>query len=270
MRIAAMIDATNSSILAEPGDTLRSRLSLYKRERARRRSDFDNVWRSPCLKQWSIQNSSSTLVVHASFPNKVAVTTVGTLMAQFVQDCKFPVLLALQSAKHQSKTTTTLLQVLKFLAMQAMKLSADAIDALVTEDFNASRLQSATTHQQWQQILARVLEVHAFVYIMVDIDLLCEEGEATEVTSLLCDTFADLAKACNGTIIKVILMRSKRIKRGGLGLVLPNIKTLNLDKLLAGHAASPQTSTPGSSNATAFRSRLRNHRSTQESQHKIV
>lgn len=260
MRIAAMIDATNSNVLAEPSDTLRSRLSLYKRERARRRNDFDNVWRSPCLKQWSIDNTSGTLVVHASFPNKVAVTTVGTLMAQFVQDCKFPLLLALQTAKIQSKTTTTLLQVLKFLTMQAMKLSADVIDTLVTDDFNASRLQSATTCQQWQQILARVLKVYSFVYIMIDIDLLREEGAATEVTSLLCDAFTDLAKACDGTIIKVILMRSKRIKKNEL--TLPTIQTLNLDRLSAGHATLPQTSAPGNSNATAFRSRLKAHRST--------
>lgn len=254
MRVAAMIEATKSSVFAEPLDTLRSRLSLCKRQQSRQQAGIDNVWCSPSLKQWSFDDTSCALIVHASFPNRAAVSNVGTMMAQFVRDRGLPILFALQPAKQQSRTATGSVQILKYLTMQAMKLSADSLDALVTQDFNATRLQSATTQSQWQQILARVIRSHAIMYIMVDLDLLREDGVVSEVTGLLCTIFANTAMLCTGTTLKIILLRNKRMRKNEL--ILPNTRTLNLDRILADGPTTPRSLPTSNRSATAFRSRL--------------
>jgi hypothetical protein len=262
MRTANMVEAARSDIFDDPCDILSFRVSLARRQQTRRTFNLDPVWSSGSLASWSSVPGSAVLLVQGSLSMKAETLAVATSMTELVQSEQITVLWALQNADPDWGVQTTPSQIMKYLAMQALRLNHDIVNSSISRSFNQTHITSAHTVQHWTSILSNALRGVPRVYVLIDLDLMNLEDPSTTIAVLL-QSLSDLTLACEPTILKIALINKLRTVVVDLGS--SGAETLNLEKILPNNTRSSRVRGRRQANnaalrgrgSLAFRSRLR-------------
>jgi hypothetical protein len=262
MRTAGMIEAAKSDIFSDPCDILDLRVSLCRRQHKRQALNIDAVWSSASLKAWNSGPESAILIVQGSVSKKAETLAVGTFMTKFMQIEQVPVLWALQSVVNNQPVRTTPLQILRYLAMQALQQNQDTIGNHISESFNHTRISSAHTIQHWTTILKSAIESVPIVYVLIDLDLIELDDSSTMLPALL-QSLSHLTDECKPTVLKVVLIN--KLRTVNVDMQSSGSETLNLEKILNNSRISRARSRHQAHNiplrgtaSLAFRSRLKN------------
>jgi hypothetical protein len=262
MRTAGMIEAAKSDIFSDPCDVLDLRISLCRRQHKRQALNIDAVWSSASLKAWNSAPESAVLIIQGSLSKKAETLAVGTFMTKFMQSEQVSVLWALQSAVNNQPVKTTPLQILRYLAMQALRQNQDTIGNHISESFNQTRISSAHTIHHWTTILKSALESVPIAYVLIDLDLIDLDDPSTMLPALL-QSLSDLTDECKPTVLKVVLIN--KLRTVSVDMQSSGSETLNLEKELNNSRISRARGRQQANNiplrgtaSLAFRSRLKN------------
>jgi hypothetical protein len=261
MRTAGMIEAAKSDIFSDPCDVLDLRVSLCRRQHKRQALNIDAVWSSASLKAWNSSTQSAVLIIQGSLSKKAETLAVGTFMTKFMQSEQISVLWALQSVVPKKPVTTTPLQILRYLAMQALRQNQDTIGNHISESFNQTRISSAHTIQHWTTILKSALVSVPIAYVLIDLDLVDLDDSSTMLPALL-QSLSDLTDECKPTVLKVVLIN--KLRTVNVDMQSSGSETLNLEKILNNSRISRARGRQQANNiplrgtaSLAFRSRLK-------------
>jgi hypothetical protein len=274
MRSAGMIEAAKSDVFPDSSDVLDLRVSLCNRQHKRRTINISSVWKSAELKAWSSAQESATLIVQGSLSRKIETLAVGTLMTKCVQSEQVSVLWALQSTVNNQPVKTTPLQILRYLAMQALRQNQDTIGNHISESFNQTRISSAHTTQHWTTILKSALRSVPITYVLIDLDLMDLDDSSTMLPALL-QSLSDLTEKCKLTVLKIALIN--KLRTVSVEMQSSRSETLNLEKVLLNDSRISRTrgrqqannmSLRGSA-SSAFRSRLKSQHTAKTLQRSV-
>ncbi|KAK4951235.1 hypothetical protein LTR10_010208 [Elasticomyces elasticus] len=210
MRTAQMIEAAKGDTFGEPMETMSFRLAFGKRHIRNRPVDLGYVWNMPALNRWSSQPSSAVLIIRGSMSARPESIIVGTTLANHVRNAGVFVLWAFQSTPARQAVRTSGITLLKYLAMQTLKLNADAFANTASPAFNHTRIAAASTEEHWIHILASALVGVRDVYIVVDLDVLQTADDGSVETHQLVTSLQRLIRACPLTAIKIALISLRR------------------------------------------------------------
>ena len=210
MRIGQMITAAESSVFKNPADVSNARLALCRRHSAPPGLDVNALWRIRTISAWSVKAQSAFLLIRGSKQFRAHAEFIGTKMVQVVKSKNTPVLFAFQAGRGSKQINTTPSEILQYLLEQALKLNADVVESLVSKDFNAVRVSSATTAGQWAQLLSAALRNLSLVYIYVDLDLISGKDTFEDALSDLVTALQQVWQSCPSTTIKVTLVSHQR------------------------------------------------------------
>lgn len=257
-QVASMIAATLSGI-PEPLDTLRHCRWLFKRH-VNTRMILNDVWSSSPLNKWSMCPHSSLLIIVGSIGLRAETRGTATRMIDLVRAVKnVPVLWALNGAQRSNIVRSTT-AILKYLAMQALKLEAEAISGQISRQFNVTSVAKATTEDDWLHILEVALALVPLTYIVIDCEVL---GPAAEDKVELME-FITLLERYIGrkstTTVKVVVLNWRRAAVDAALLSLrPSLATyvLQLDTLARRAKGSPAVARGGRNHSrSSFQSSL--------------
>jgi len=207
LQAAKMISATHSSDFGEPLATLDSRLLFCRRHQARHQKDIEALWHSLVLKSWSCSATSAVILIQGFATNKDTERMIlGTTMVDYVRQSPVPILWALQAPGPSKFAPTTTVQLLKHLAMQALRSRGSAVEEQVSPEFNATRIASASTTEHWIDILKRALSDMPLAYIVVDLNLLSQADD-------LFKCIMHLIESCKPIKLKIALISRRRLPR---------------------------------------------------------
>ena len=97
-------------------------------------------------------------------------------------------MVVLQPAGLSTKIRTTSLEVLRFLALQALQalqMSVEHLGRAVSASLNAATTAGASTVPDWKMILLRALRHVSGIYVIVELDVLLDKHEATKLYTAL-------------------------------------------------------------------------------------
>jgi hypothetical protein len=261
-----MVHAAHSNIFADPGDILEFRLSLHRRQHKLQNADIDAVWSSGPLKSWTAGPGSAILVVQGSLLVGPHTLAVGTFMTKFVQSEKVTALWALQNLGPGQHVKTTCTQIIKYLAMQALRLEHETISNRISQSFNQTRISSAHTIEHWTTILSMALKGVPVVYVLIDLDLMDLADPSASIAVLL-QSLSELILACEPTVLKIVLIN--KLRTVTVNLPSGGAETLSLEKILRSGTHTSRVRSRQQMNHTTmrgkgslpFRSRLQGQRS---------
>lgn len=203
LQAAQMIQMSSSDVFQDPHDVLALRLSFSRRlvQRSKTGMDLTEVWSQPVLLSFGNSQDSRMLFVTGSIRQQHQSLVVGSLMTDFIKAAGLCVLSVFQTAGLSAKVKTTASQVIKFLAMQALKATGDDLSHVVSGDFNSARIASASGNEQWERILMQALRPLDCVYAVIDLDVLQDQHEAL----MLVRSLEKVVKECP-TVFKIVLL----------------------------------------------------------------
>lgn len=231
MRVTVMIRASKSDTFDDPNNILDIRLSLCEKNPAKRAANIDGVWQSPALRIWNNGQNVHLLLVQGSVPRKLELNAVGTYMSAYIRNSKVPALFALQKSGSKNSIKATPQDIYRYLAMQALRVNEDSLYGKLCATLNAQRVESASTDQDWEAMIAHALRGLKDVYLLVDLDLPIEQEITSTFAQRLLAGLLRLACACKPTNVKIAVMSNRRSRRG---VTLPaNTQVLDLDAVLS-------------------------------------
>lgn len=182
LQIAKMVSLTFTDGFAAPCDALRRRIAVARRQQKQQDWQLDAVWKAAALNSWSTAPESRILHVISARASRDRTRALSAYMAALIQSSDFVVLWAIRPVGEAANAGYTPTQVLKYLTMQAIKATAKANQAHISEDFNATRVATAATEEQWFQLFFQTVSSVQIVYVIVDLDLF---GISDEVSAWL-------------------------------------------------------------------------------------
>lgn len=237
MRRSGMIEAAMTTGFEEPGDVLIVRMSFCKRQHSRQNIDIGPVWSCGPLRSWCESTDSATLVAQGSLSKKAECLAIGTSMAAFVQSEQVPVLWALQNSPKDEQVQTTPAQVLKYLTVQAPRLSFGGVSPQVSQALNKTRISSASTVEHWVALLSLALANVPIAYAVIDLDLF-KSDDNTATTQLFFERLSELPKSCKPTLLKIAVVNKRRTAQIDLMGISPAV--INLEKILQSRRGTPR------------------------------
>jgi hypothetical protein len=232
VQVGLMLRFTSTS-LPSPTDSLHKSRSYLKRQQAYGPLN-KRLWAAPCLRTWSEDSCSSLLVMMGSLPQKIQTQAAGTRMIEMIKSAGLPVLWAVKgSTGSVSDRSTT--ELLKYLAMQALQLNSSGLADKVSPQFNATRVASASTEQDWLQVLGAGLSGVPKIYLVIDPEILGSSAHEQSELGGLISTLQEATFGNPGTVVKSVLISyRKTVVRRALQSSSPSChrQLLSMDKFL--------------------------------------
>jgi SepF-like predicted cell division protein (DUF552 family) len=165
------------------------------------------LWHSLVLKRWSYSATSAVILIQGFTTNRdTERMLLGTAMVDYVRQSSVPILWALQASGPSRFAPTTIVQLLKHLAMQVLRSRSSSVEDQISPEFNAIRIASASTTEHWTDILKHALSGMPLAYIVVDLNLLSQGDDLfTCITRLI--------ESCKPTKLKIALISRRRLPR---------------------------------------------------------
>ena len=211
IQVALIISAASQNDLPEPAYSLRYCKAIQKRHKITKVAQRGCAWNNGPLLAWNATEASSLLFIRGSLTARVETKSLAIDLIDLIQSAQAPLLWTLKANEEPSKTEVPSTRVLKYLTMQALRIASTEIRELVSSNFNAARIQSASTEEEWLEILACVLAVLPRVYIVIDADMLAAsygETKSFEKIFRLLDAF--IRRPHSGTI-KIVLFSYRKV-----------------------------------------------------------
>ena len=208
-RNSQMILAAKSSVFPRAADISSIRFASIKLNTPSG-LDVSNVLRIRTVNIWSTKLDSALLLIRGSKQIRQQTEIVGMKMVQVIRRKSTPVLFAFQAGRGSKHITTTPAQILQYLLEQALKLNEENLTSLVNENFNATRVSSATTIEHWAQLLSSAIRNLPLVYIYVDLDLINPGDPSQDSLSDLVRAMEQVWQSCPSTAVKVAFVSHQR------------------------------------------------------------
>lgn len=135
----------------------------------------------------------------------------------------------------------SVIDLIRYLAMQALQLDPVAAGKHICDNFDASRVRSASTEESWLEVLSTVLSSFPWVYLIVDCEILGSSGRSSEGLLFLIRLLHKLTLRQSKTTIKIALATyRKRPFVEALNRLhdLPQTRCIQLEKLLKSGSTS--------------------------------
>lgn len=241
-----MISGTTVDHVLKPYESLQKRLAICRYKTQQGRQNMKAFWNASQLASWNQVASSSLLIVRGTAASRNEVDAAATLMTDLVfRETKVPIMWALKSSRTASDGCS-LTDLIKYIVMQVIKFDPVATGCRISESFNSSRVMSASTEQEWVDILSIVLSSFPLAYLVIDAEFIGASGRKMESLQLLLRTMHDLIRQTTGTVIKVAFLTYRKTALIGAKAVLPNLQqiySIQFEKLVkSAVAVKPRTS----------------------------
>ncbi|KAH0565264.1 hypothetical protein GP486_001345 [Trichoglossum hirsutum] len=172
LQLSQIIAFVSNTPLPDP--TKSYQYSLFMRNRRYRNlrgSTSGPFWFSPKLQAWSSARDSALCMVKGTFHSRFDVKDVCVSMIEQLHNGEIPVIWAMKMGGEGVRDTSSV-DLFKYLVFQALRLNS----TLHTEKsmaLSCSRFQSATTEEEWCELLGSALAgIAREVYIVVDLEML--------------------------------------------------------------------------------------------------
>lgn len=187
-----------------PQDALQKHRSIIRRSspwRANSRDTFEIIQR---LGEWISTPNTSLLVLQAQPRAQARVKEIATQLIETLQPKTKRVIWYLSSISFADLDAVPVIEVLRTLVYQSMKLEPDLV-VDQPENFNAAKLQASHTETEWFDLLCSILRRLGKCYIIVEAeDVSRDEEEADKLVHAL-QMLADRFQS-TGMSIKLFLV----------------------------------------------------------------
>lgn len=239
MQITMMINGTTTEHLLTPHESLQKRLAVYHRKSHKGMMKLDALWKAPELSTWNQSVCSSLLFVCGTATFRDEIDCGAALMTDFLfREANVPIMWALKGTRLES-TECSSTDLFKYLVSQAMRFDPVATGHQVSGSFNASRVVSASTEQDWMEVLSIVLSSFSIAYIIVDIEFLGASGRDREGLQLLLRNIQGFVCQKGTTAVKIAVLTYRKAALTNAMTSLPNLQQTYLVHL--GRLASSVT-----------------------------
>lgn len=158
------------------------------------------------LQSWASSNISSVIVVNGAFRNRYEARDFCANAIGLVRTAGIPVIWALNSKFTDTHKDLLILDVLKQLVLQALQIN----QTILTEQsiaLAAHRFQSATTEQEWFNLLGSVLDGFPLIYIIIDVEVLGRrDNEELSWPSIFLEVFREMKRRGSSSVVAVALV----------------------------------------------------------------
>ncbi|PGH01802.1 hypothetical protein AJ80_08969 [Polytolypa hystricis UAMH7299] len=180
LQISQILTFVSTVPLADPIKSFQYCLSMRNRHQPNSQRGRSNaIWLSPKLRAWSHSRDSDLIIVKGTFQSRFVLRNFCVDVIRQLRASNVPVLWAMRTTHekdHSSPGPVSSIDLLKYMVLQALRLSPTTEQQQQTEKsmaLNCTRFQSATTEQEWLQLLESVLiGINRPVYLILDMQLL--------------------------------------------------------------------------------------------------
>ena len=208
LQLSQMLTHTVNSLLADPDTSYRFGV-LLRNKHQRGLNRTPKFWLSPMLKDWTISQSSSLIVVKGSYATHSQARDFGINVIEAVQSASIPVLWALHDNSKSVCETISTTDLLKSLVQQAIRVNKNFQNEKLCSS-SCARIQSARDEKEWFDILGSVLVGLPLLYIVVNLESLGRNPLAmTEHFSwplAFLSLFRSLSSRGVATVVKIVLI----------------------------------------------------------------
>ncbi|KAF2770958.1 hypothetical protein EJ03DRAFT_326027 [Teratosphaeria nubilosa] len=197
------------------------------------------LWRASTLECWSSTKQSELLLMIGSSFQKPGTRAAGICLIDLIKSSGAPILWALKTDSSSSScTAASTVELLRYLAWQALQLSASTLNiiASVSANFNAARIASAASEEDWLDIIRIALSNHPRVFLVIDADFLNSATRDASQLAMLITMLSQISTPKSSrSILKTVVVSSRKTSMGqilqsesGLG----DVQTMYIDRFL--------------------------------------
>ncbi|KAK4175537.1 hypothetical protein QBC36DRAFT_331347 [Triangularia setosa] len=198
----------NHCLLPEPEVTYKYNTSLQKAIQRNTRTGISCTfgWASSRLSAFSsAPDLRSLVIIRGTYHSREQTRGLSITALQLLRSSNIPVVWALKGP-NKGSTALTAASVLRYLIIQAMKLS-DLVPTELDASLNCARFHRAKTAEDYIAIFACLLSSVSNIYIVMDIDI----AEAFSWVEAISSVFAQLEQRGNRTRLRVLLFTNRPI-----------------------------------------------------------
>ncbi|TKA77497.1 hypothetical protein B0A49_00787 [Cryomyces minteri] len=110
---------------------------------------------------------------------KHGIKDIATDMVDLISSESFPVVWALNANLVSTRDEERPIEVLKYLVVQVLELNKETVAQSLNPGFNAARVQSARTEEDWFKVLKLALSGLPRVYVIIDTEIFGQSSSAS-------------------------------------------------------------------------------------------
>ena len=166
-------------------------------------------WMTPKFQSWNSTGNSSLIMIKGLYASRFDVRDFCVDAITLLRDSKVPVLWALKSIKHDAEEAPSVVDLLKDLVSQALRLN-DALHSERSMALTCTKFQRAQTEIQWLELLGSVLAGLPLVYIIIDVEVVSPRLQSLDTAfswpTAFLDFFQKLPNHGCKSVVKVVLV----------------------------------------------------------------
>ncbi len=191
----------------------------YHRVRCNRRrqsGQYNNSFlrRSEQLQAWANKEESRQIAVCSNFQTRHAARDFAIDAIDLIKDAQIPVAWAL-NPRNDLREDVTSVGVLKYLTLQALQQNHTMLNER-SAALSAARYQSATTEDDWINLLGSALEGLPQIYMIVDLEILGIGMTERSWSGIFTTLFERLQCRNIRTVVKVAFVLTRSIYKATL------------------------------------------------------
>lgn len=188
----------------------------------------------PRLQSWAQSETSSLVLVRGTFATRHQARDFAINTVDLALGSNIPTVWVLNPTRDPRYRDPLVIDVLKQLVSQVLRLNHTMLDER-SLSLGAARFQSATTEQEWFDLLGSVLDGLERLYVVIDVECLLPLEDSGSVAFSFLESFqrlfGELESRGSKTVVKVVLvnyLKALRVPEGEEGCVvaLPKVKAL--------------------------------------------
>lgn len=207
IQISQLLDNLASIPLPDPTEAFHESLSFSNRDRQRPSKGGPAFWLDNKIQQWNCSVDSSLVTVKGTRKMRSHIRNFCVQSITALREAKVPVIWALKTivANRTSTEDVSTIGLLKYLISQAILVNKRLHnDMALSPHLGAYR--AAETEKEWVNMLASVLEGIPLIYVIIDVEVLCQsrEGLSGFWPSGLLKMLSDLSARNTKTIVRLV------------------------------------------------------------------
>ncbi|KAI1415684.1 hypothetical protein F5Y13DRAFT_147541 [Hypoxylon sp. FL1857] len=210
IQLVQFLDHLASTPLPDPVEAFQASLFFSNRYRQKPSNWGPAFWLDDKIQGWNRSRDSSLVMVKGTWQLRSHIQNFCVQSIAALQQAKVPVIWALKTMVPNKTTAVddvSTISLLKYLISQAVTLNERIhTDTALTPRLGAYR--AAKTEQEWVNILASVVEGIPLLYVIIDVEVLCQsrEGLSRFWPSGLLKMFSDISARNIKTVVRVALV----------------------------------------------------------------
>jgi hypothetical protein len=205
-----MISITSVPNFPNPIQSIRHNQAMKTLWR-RKEGALDFNYLAPLLSSWASVPRSSILIVKGTLTTRRYTKSLVMDIFDLVKSANIPIVWALKGNSEVQPENDMTIQTLKYLVMQVLQLNRAILNE-ISGSFSAAVLQSATTEEDWFNILHIVTSGLSELYMIIDAELLQLSTKENYWSSDFLRMLQKFIHQTNHTVIKVVIFSSRQFR----------------------------------------------------------